>query len=64
MPLPKKRIPLGGRPTEAGTSVAAAIAFLLGLAFHLSVDTVLALVLVLGAVPAAITWAVELWRRR
>lgn len=65
MPVVRKRsVPLGGRPTEYGSGAVGAIAFLVGLAFHLSADTVLALVLVLGAVPGAITWVVELWRRR
>lgn len=60
----KRAVPFGGRPTEYGSGVAAALAFLIAYSLHLSNDAMLALIVVLGAVPGAITWAVELWRKR
>ena len=61
--MKKRPVPFKGRPTEFGAGAAAALAFLIALIFHLSQDVTLALIVVLGAIPGAITWAVELWRK-
>lgn len=51
------------RPAEIGGGLAGAIAFLIGKGFNLDDDTVLALTLVVGAVPGCITWAVDRFRK-
>ena len=51
------------RPAETITGIAGSIAFLLGVLLHLESDVVLALVPVISALPAAVTWFVELRRR-
>lgn len=64
MPKKKKAVPLGGRPTEYGTGLAAAVVAVIALAFHLGDEWVAPLVVIVGAVPGAITFLVEAWRKR
>lgn len=56
---------LSRRPAESTTSVASIVAAVLLAVFHVKDDTLLVpLALALGHVPAAVTWVVELLRRR
>jgi len=60
----KRPIPFR-RPAELGTGGAAALAFFLSrYVFHFDAEAQGYLMLLLGGVPGAVTWAVELWRRR
>ena len=50
---------LQSRPAESGSIAAAAIAYLLGRIFNWDVEVVLNVSLLIGLVPAGITWLVE-----
>ena len=52
------------RPAESATLVVGAVAFLLGRAFGWDGDVQGAVTIVVGAVPAGITWLVETLRGR
>ena len=60
----KKSNVITSRPAEIGGGVVAAIIALLVAVFDLRPEVAAPLIVVLGAVPAAITWLVNLWRRR
>ena len=51
------------RPAETGTAVAAALVGLAGKVWDLDGDTMGYLLVLVGALPAGITWAVDRWRR-
>ena len=52
-------------PAETGAGVAAAVAVLISYVFHIhDANVIAALVILVGAVPASITWLVLLIRRR
>jgi hypothetical protein len=51
------------RPAETAGIVAGAVAYLIGRLFDLNGEDVYALSILVGFVPAAVTWAVELAKR-
>lgn len=51
------------RPAETGTAVAAAVVGLAGKVWDLDGDTMGYLLVLVGALPAGITWAVDRFRR-
>lgn len=62
-PLPPQASLPARRPAETGTAIAAALAGLAAKVWDLDGDTVAYLTVLVGALPAGITWLVELRRR-
>jgi hypothetical protein len=62
---PKPAQTVKDRPAESGAALAAAVAAIIAYAFDITdAGVIAALVLIVGFVPAAITWTVELVRAR